>query len=489
MAAYGLWQVFRWGGPGHQAVIGDLAFLPVNGAAAVLAWRASRRAGLEPGASRGWRLLAMALLCYLAGDLLQLAYEVILHERAYPTWADAAYLSFYPVAFCGLISFRDRRAGPERWRLLLDTGMVFTAGAMLTWYVALGPAIAAAGGRFGLVSLVTYAYPAGDLLLLFGVLAVLLRAPAVQHRALQIFAAGMLAFTAADLIYDHITATSAYRGGDPVDTLWMAALVIVCLAAACQLRARPAGALAPRPRPAPPRPSLLPYLGVLSCYLLIAVIGLRGVRFDSLGGGFLAGAVPLTFLVSARQHVTVHDYGRLAARYQELASIDGTTGVCSRRHFMEAAEAALARARRPGQPLVALMIDVDNFKQINDTHGHIAGDQVLADMAQACREQVRHGDIVGRYGGDEFTIIIGGITGPRATRLADQLARPASRVLGRNGKPLAYTASIGIAESQPGCDLQALLMHADEAMYEAKRAGGGNWRIFEEATQATQAAA
>ncbi len=98
-----------------------------------------------------------------------------MHRRAYPTWADAAYLSFYPVAFWGLISFPGRRRpGPERLRLLLDMGMVFTGGAMLIWYVALGPAIAA-GGRFDLFNLVTYAYPVGDLLLLFGTLTVLLR--------------------------------------------------------------------------------------------------------------------------------------------------------------------------------------------------------------------------------------------------------------------------------------------------------------------------
>ena len=147
LAAYGLWQVFRWGGREHQALIGDLAFIPVNGAAALLAWRASRRADLGQRTCRAWRLLSVAIFLYLLGDLLQLVYEVVLHERAYPTWADAAYLSFYLVAFCGLISFpARRRSGPERLRLLLDMGTVFTGGAMLIWYVALGPAIAS-GGR------------------------------------------------------------------------------------------------------------------------------------------------------------------------------------------------------------------------------------------------------------------------------------------------------------------------------------------------------
>src|SRR5882724_11230191 len=120
LAAYGLWQVFRWGGREHQALIGDLAYVPVNGAAAVLAWRASRRTDLGPHTRRAWRLLSVAISLYMLGDLLQLMYEVVLHERPYPTWADAAYLSFYPVAFCGLISFpARRRSGAERSRLLL----------------------------------------------------------------------------------------------------------------------------------------------------------------------------------------------------------------------------------------------------------------------------------------------------------------------------------------------------------------------------------
>ena len=145
---------------------------------------------------------------------------------------------------------------------------------------------------------------------------------------------------------------------------------------------------------------------------------------------------------------------------------------------MENAEAAFAHGQRLGRPFVALMLDVDNFKQINDTHGHAVGDQVLAEFAEACREHLRPDDIVGRYGGDEFAIMVPGITSRRAVQIAEQLIRPPTRVLGRDGKKLPYSVSIGIAESPADGDLAALLTHADAAMYEAKQAGGGGWQIF-----------
>jgi diguanylate cyclase (GGDEF)-like protein len=484
LALYGLWQMFRWGGQQHQALIGDLAFVPVNGCAALLAWRASRRTDLGQATCRAWRLLAIGILLYLIGDVLQLWYEAVRHERGYPTWADAAYLSFYVVCCWALLSFPGRRrSGPERLRLAIDMGTVFAGGAVLIWYVALGPAIAA-GPHFDLFDLVTYAYPVGDLVLLFGVLAVLWRGvPHSSVLALRIFAAGMLLYIAADLDYDHMTIHSTYLGGDPVDTLWMVAVTIVCLASVCQLRARPGVSVAtPPPWPATGRPSFLPYLAIVSSYVLMLVIGLRSVSFNPLGG-VLLGAVLLTLLVTTRQYIALHDYSRLAARYRDLAAIDGTTGLFNRRHFMETAEAAYAHAQRLGSPFAALMIDVDHFKQINDVHGHIAGDQVLAELAEACREHVRPDDVVGRYGGDEFVIMVPGITSLRAIQLADQLTRPVSRVLGRDGKPLAYTVSVGVAECPPCEDLTVLLMQADLAMYESKQAGGGRWRIFGDAAR------
>ncbi|HTU72149.1 MAG TPA: GGDEF domain-containing protein [Trebonia sp.] len=481
LVVYGLWQGFRWGGHGHQALIGDLALLPVSGAAAAVAWQVSRRRDLGRPTRRAWLLLSVALGLYLAGDVLQLVYEVGLHRRAYPTWADAVYLGFHVVAFCGLVSFpAKRRSAEERRRLLLDMSTVFVGGVVLIWYVALGQAISSPGA-FDLVNLVIYAYPISDLLLLAGSLMVLWRGvPRSSVAALRVITLGVVVFIAADLTYDYIVAHSSYLGGDPVDMLWFLALTLFYLAAAWQLHATPAVSIVTLPRPAPGRPSFLPYLAVGISFTLLAVAaGRHGVGFDPVGG-LVLGTLILTFMVGGRQYIALLDFSRLASRNQELAAIDGLTSLYNRRHFIVSAEAAFARAQRAGQPFVALMLDVDSFKQINDTHGHDTGDQVLAELAQTCREHLRSRDVVGRYGGDEFIIAVPGITSRRATQIADQIARPPTAVLGQDGRPLAYTVSIGIAESAADGDLPTLLTQADQAMYEAKKAGGGRWQIFKQ---------
>jgi diguanylate cyclase (GGDEF)-like protein len=480
LVIYGLWQVFRWGGHRHQALIGDLAFVPVNGAGAIYAWRASLRKDFGRPTCRAWRLFSVALWFYLLADMLQLVYEVVLHRRGYPTWADAAYLSFYVVAFAGILAFPSpRRTRSERFRLLLDMGTIFVGGTTLIWYVALGPAVASAHNEFDLAVLVIFAYPVGDLLLVFGMLSLLWRgAPRLSIVPLRIFATGLVVFIAADVTYDHITINSTYLGGDPVDTLWMLALAIMWIAASCQLRARPTAEFTmPAAAPAA-RPSVLPYVAVAASYLLLMVVGLHEVSFNSLGG-ILLGALALTVMVSVRQFAALRDNRRLAVRYQELASIDGMTGLYNRRHFMEMAEGAFAHAQGLGQPLVALMIDVDHFKQINDVHGHAVGDRVLTDLARSCREQVRPDDIVGRYGGDEFIIIILGTTSLRATQIATRLTGPPARTTGSDGKPVTFTVSVGIAATARHDDLESLLARADLAMYEAKRAGGACWHVFD----------
>ena len=477
LLAYGLWQVFHWGGREHQTLIGSLAFVPVDWYVALLAWRVSRRADLGRRTCRAWRLIFFATLFFVVGDLLRLVFVAVLRVNGQPFWCQAIYAGCSVFTACGLIAFpARRRSGPERVRLFLDTGTVFLGGAVIIWYVALGPALAR-GARSAPAGLIAFADTAGDMLVLFGVLSVLARGTTRSSvAALRIFAAGVMAAMAKELVLGYMIAHATYGAGDPVDMLAMLAVVAVGLALACQLRAEPAREIA-IPRPARGHPPTVPYLAVAGGYVLLIVVGRHAIKVDPLGV-VLLGAIGLTLLVSVRQYIALRDYGRLAVRYRELAAIDGMTGLYNRRHLMEAAEATLAHARQAGQPLVALMIDVDNFKQVNDVHGHVAGDRVLTELARACREHAQPGDITGRYGGDEFTIIAPGSTSVCAARLAAGLARSASRVPGRDGKPLAYTLSIGIAQCPPGGGLPDLLTQADQAMYQAKRAGGNCWRIF-----------
>src|SRR6201996_3315723 len=187
-------------------------------------------------------------------------------------------------------------------------GTVFVGGVTLIWYIVLGPATQ--GADFDLTDLVNFAYPIGDVLLLFGALSLLWRgAPRGTVVPLRIFAAGLLGFVPADLPSPWITVHSSYLGGDPVDTLWFVAVTTLFIATGCQLRARPGVDAHPLPLVPAARPSVLPYVAVAVSYLLLVLVGLRHVAFNPLGGG-LGGSVALTLLVSARPVAALRDNGR-----------------------------------------------------------------------------------------------------------------------------------------------------------------------------------
>ena len=251
LSAYGLWQAFRWGGREHQALIGDLAFLLVDGYVALLAWRVSRRADLGRRTCRAWRLIFAATLGFVTGDLLRFVYEVVL-RAAEPSWVPAVYVGCSVFTACGLVAFpARRRSGPERVRLLLDTGTVFLGGAALIWCVGLSPALLR-GAHSATDGLIAFADTAGDMLILFGVLSLLARGTTRSSvTALRIFAVGMLAAIVKELARGYIIAHSGYHAGDPVDMLAMLTVAAIWLSLACQLRAEPAGG-SPRRRSRPP---------------------------------------------------------------------------------------------------------------------------------------------------------------------------------------------------------------------------------------------
>jgi diguanylate cyclase (GGDEF)-like protein/hemerythrin-like metal-binding protein/PAS domain S-box-containing protein len=175
---------------------------------------------------------------------------------------------------------------------------------------------------------------------------------------------------------------------------------------------------------------------------------------------------------------TVQDVTERVELEHELraqAQVDYLTGLANRRHFIQQGEVELARTLRFGRPLSLLMLDIDRFKAINDTHGHRAGDAALQTLAAHCHDALREIDIIGRIGGEEFAIILPETDGAGANLLAERLRESIARqtLATEKGATLGMTVSIGIATLAGGeaARLDDLLSQADTALYEAKRAG------------------
>jgi diguanylate cyclase (GGDEF)-like protein len=162
------------------------------------------------------------------------------------------------------------------------------------------------------------------------------------------------------------------------------------------------------------------------------------------------------------------------ARVLEIsANVDSLTGLNNRNHFLALAEGEFQRARRFQHPLSIIMLDLDQLKPVNDSYGHSAGDQALQTVAARCNKQVRGIDIVGRYGGDEFILLLVETEAKAALTVAKRVCQSISDVpVDTERGPINISVSLGIASLNSDCpNLTALINRADDALYMAKKAG------------------
>ncbi len=159
-----------------------------------------------------------------------------------------------------------------------------------------------------------------------------------------------------------------------------------------------------------------------------------------------------------------------ARTLEELTLLDELTGLNSRRGLQAVGEQALYSARRSGTPVALLFIDVDGLKQVNDTHGHAAGDDALRTIAQVIRQSIRDGDVAARIGGDEFCVLLLNTGGEAIDRVRERITAGAQAAGEERSLPFRLSATIGACEVDartPG-SLTQLLEHADSLMYEEK---------------------
>lgn len=197
------------------------------------------------------------------------------------------------------------------------------------------------------------------------------------------------------------------------------------------------------------------------------VEALQGVRrWQQVAMGLLAILIGLLSLLAIRQLARLRNWKR-------MASVDALTGVANLRGVQHFANAALRRAHAQNEPLTVLAIDIDEFKRINDVHGHPTGDRVLREVAHACADALRDGDLLGRIGGEEFLAILPGTLLDHAVDVAERLRRRVETLeIADLPGSVRATISIGVAEMLPhDRDVSALVERADAALYRAKALG------------------
>ena len=444
-------------------------------AAATALWRAVRSSGRVRAT---WAAFGTASAGWAAGQWTWTWYEEVAgREVPFPSWADVGFLAF-PLAMAVALWLQAGRAPWRRHRRMLDALTVTAALTLVAWTTALG-AVVQAGADSRLALVVSVAYPAGDLVLLVLVALALLDRRG-DPLTLGLVAAGLVSFAVADSAFAYLTATGSFASGEAVDLAWMAGFALLAVAPLTGEGAQ----VAPVDAEAEPAPSLLPYAAVLVAVVTVVWHRVENGRLEP--GELLLVGVVLS-LVMARQFATLRENAALlrvlAAREAELrhqAFHDGVTGLANRALFTDRLEHALELHRSDLRPLAVVLCDLDDFKVVNDTLGHAAGDDLLLRIAERLRGALRAADTLARLGGDEFAALLE--HGDRAEAAAARVAAVFDAPFAVAGASVKVTASIGlavVAAADPTPRPDDLLVQADTAMYTAKRSGKGHVRLFQ----------
>jgi diguanylate cyclase (GGDEF)-like protein len=428
-----------------------------------------------PERRAAWMLIIGGQILFLAGDITWNVLEYVLHSDAYPNVGDVFYVSGYiPIAIGLSMLWRTQRASTNVGAII-DGLIVGIAAAVLLWVVFIGPAVL--DGEVGLAErLINTAYPAGDLLLIaMGAQLAMRLGRSVPSWMLM---AGMSSLLIADLWYAYLAAAGTYTAGHPVDALWWTNYVVFA-ALVCHERVGELSQV--RLDPSGPRLSLM-RVAVLAATTLAAPVMLAARASDDLSSELtplIGGTIVLFLLVVVRLAIVAQQLETSHGRLEYDATHDALTGLGNRTLYSERVRQALVAPGSTPERTAVLCIDLDDFKTVNDSLGHAAGDRMLQEIGLRLRSVVRRADSVARLGGDEFAILIEDEPAETALDVADRVLAALSKPIVFGPEVVAHSgASIGIAYGEPDDDVEALMRDADIAMYTAKNNGKGRWEVY-----------
>ena len=417
-------------------------------------------------------------------------YADVLEIDAFPTPAELFYLLGYPVVAVGIwLLIRGRRTREDKAGAL-DAAILTVSLGVLSWVLLARPTIVTYLSSPAAAA-VAVSYPIADIVLA-GLLIRLITTPGGRTWSFRLLVTALVLLIAADTASSSLRLLT-YDSTDPIDIGWLLSY-LAWGAAALHPSMVSLSATAPDTETTFSRRRLAALtVAVLIAPAILAVETLLGVEPSVWAVVF--GSVAVFALVMARMNLSIVQIqaanAERAAAQAELshqAAHDSLTGLANRAQAMRLITAALSRAQRSGAVIGLLFIDLDGFKQVNDTLGHRAGDEVLRAAAGRMKEAVRAGDVVSRLGGDEFVVLLEPLDEQAsavgvAERLVDAVGQP---MILSDGHEARIGASVGVAISQDAStDADLLLSEADLAVYRAKKAGRGRVEVFDQDLQQT----
>jgi diguanylate cyclase (GGDEF)-like protein len=419
-----------------------------------------------------WITILAGQACFLVGDVCFMLLENVFHSDAYPNVGDIFYVAGYPFIAAGLVMLLRARRGSRDVGGVIDGFIVATSVGVLLWVFFAEPT-ALDQSLSVFERLISIAYPAGDLLLI-AIVAQLAVRQVRRQAPYWILASGLAALLVADLGYLYQSLYGSYSERDPADFgWWMGYALVVAVLLHPRVGEIAAAPLRTTPRLSPRRIIVLS-LVTMAAPVTIAARSAAGATLEL--PALLGGTIVLFALVVLRLVLMARELETSRTMLLHEATHDGLTGLSNRTLFGEEVERTLAS----GVSVAVLCLDLDDFKLVNDSLGHPAGDVVLQVVGQRLLGLMRPGDAVARLGGDEFVMLVCGSHPLAGSAVAQRALAAIREPIGLpGGRTVHSNVSVGIAHSSNDSSVDALLRDADIAMYLAKRSGKGHYEVFQ----------
>lgn len=472
LVAFAVWLLFDLGGPAQHSVSASLGGIAFSVFATGCAFFASMRVrGTQRAA---WTCLTVGLACYAVGDVLW-TYLNLAGYGGSPAamLADLGYLAF-PVSICAAALISPEGAGTRSGlRLVLDGMIIATSTFIILWSLVLRDLFAGSTSSTMQFAL-SVAYPFTDLVVVAIALMVLTKGINGFRLPLRFFATGIVILAAANAMYVYLAANDR-ETTDLVRLGWASGMYLAGLAG-----------LSSEPRPAPmtqPRP--LSKLSLWLPYLPLPFAVALGVRelWPQIGytGPILGASLLLVSAALLRQFLLLDENRNLHVTVADIALRDPITGLANRALFNDRLTHAMQLRVRNAAPVAVLLVDIDDFKLVNDSLGHPVGDLLLGAVGERIQENVRAWDTVARLGGDEFAVLV-----EDSTETVHAVAQKVVHAFGEpfvvDGHQLYVRLSMGLASAPATGDsdiaADELFNRADLAMYSAKRDRTAEVRTF-----------